>query len=98
MNRPVAIKVPTAALLATTQAREQFLHEARSVARLRHANIVTAHDFGQEANGRCYLVYDFIEGTSLADRLRQARCRRARGRRPGDTGCRGAATAFICKA
>ena len=70
MRRPVAIKLPTAALLETKQAREQFLHEARSVARLRHANIVTVHDFGQETSGRCYLVYDFIEGTNLAERLK----------------------------
>ncbi len=69
MNRPVAIKVPTGALLASTQARDQFLHEARSVARLRHANIVMVHDLGQDEGGRCYLVYDFIEGTSLAERL-----------------------------
>ena len=69
MNRPVAIKVPTAGLVQTRQAREQFLHEARSAARLRHVGVVTVHDFGQEASGRCYLVYDFVEGTNLAEKL-----------------------------
>ena len=78
MRRPVAIKLPTAALLETKQARDQFLHEARSVARLRHANIVTVHDFGQETSGRCYLVYDYIEGTNLAERLKSGLCRRWR--------------------
>lgn len=71
MRRPVAIKVPAGTTLTSAQAREQFLHEARSVARLRHANIVAVHDLGQDDTGRCYLVYEFIEGTSLADRLKQ---------------------------
>ncbi len=72
MRRPVAIKVPTGLDVPPndSQAREQFLHEARSVARLRHANIVAAHDFGQEPDGSCYLVYDFIEGITLAERLK----------------------------
>jgi serine/threonine protein kinase len=73
MDRQVAIKVPSLRLLASQSARDQFLSEARSVARLQHEGIVRAHDFGQEANGSCYIVYEFIEGTNLAERIKRER-------------------------
>jgi serine/threonine protein kinase len=73
MDRQVAVKVPSARLLETERAREEFLREARSVARLQHEGIVRAYDFGQEADGRCYLVYEYIEGASLAERIKPER-------------------------
>jgi serine/threonine protein kinase len=73
MERQVAIKVPSLRLLASQAARDQFLSEARSVARLRHEGIVRAHDFGQEADDRCYIVYEFIDGTNLKERIRPER-------------------------
>jgi serine/threonine protein kinase len=69
MDRQVAIKVPGSRLLASQGARGQFLTEARRVARLQHEGIVRAYDFGQETDGRCYIVYEFVEGTSLAERI-----------------------------
>jgi serine/threonine-protein kinase len=71
MRRKVAIKVPSARLMATDQAREEFLREASTVAGLRHEGIVRAHDVGQEAGGRCYIVYEYIEGESLAERIKR---------------------------
>src|SRR5262245_4645483 len=72
MDRQVAVKVPSARLLATERAREEFLREARSVARLQHEGIVRAYDFG-EADGQCYLVYEFVDGASLAERIKPER-------------------------
>jgi serine/threonine protein kinase len=72
MDRQVAVKVPSARLLATDRAREEFLREARSVARLEHEGIVRAYDFG-EAEGRCYIVYGFVDGESLAERIKPER-------------------------
>jgi serine/threonine protein kinase len=72
MDRQVAVKVPSARLLATERAREEFLREARSVARLQHEGIVRAHDFG-EADGRCYIVYEYVDGESLAERIKPER-------------------------
>ena len=46
------------------------MDEARRVARLRHPSIVPIHDVG-EYKGRLYLVFDLIEGASLADVLRK---------------------------
>jgi hypothetical protein len=73
MDRQVAVKVPSAWLVATERAREEFLREARSVARLQHEGIVRAYDFGQEADGRCYIVYEFVDGESLAERIKPER-------------------------
>jgi anti-anti-sigma factor len=72
MHRQVAIKVPSARLLATDRARAEFLLEARSVARLQYEGIVRAHDLG-EADGRCYIVYEFVDGESLAERIKPER-------------------------
>jgi serine/threonine protein kinase len=73
MDRQVAIKVPSAPLVATERAKEEFLREARSVARLKHEGIIRAYDFGQEPGGRCYLVYEFVDGESLAERIKPER-------------------------
>jgi serine/threonine protein kinase len=73
MDRQVAVKVPSAWLVATERAREEFLREARSVARLQHEGIVRAYDFGQESDKRCYIVYEFVEGESLAERIKPKR-------------------------
>jgi hypothetical protein len=73
MDRHVAVKVPSARLLATERAREEFLREARSVARIKHGGIVEAYDFGQEPDGRCYIVYELVDGESLAERIKPKR-------------------------
>lgn len=72
LDRFVAVKIlrPEIANDATFLAR--FQREARSVAGLRHPNIVQVHDFGTEA-GLSYLVLEYIEGPSLKQRLRALR-------------------------
>lgn len=44
--------------------------EARRVAQLKHHGIVTVHDVGNEG-GLCYIVFDLVEGSTLADRILQ---------------------------
>lgn len=45
---------------------DQFLHEARLLARFNHPNIVRVIDFFEE-NGTAYLVMDYYQGVSLAE-------------------------------
>ncbi|MFO0846495.1 MAG: serine/threonine-protein kinase [Gemmataceae bacterium] len=68
LGRVVAVKVPRAGTLTDRQDRDRFLREARSAARLRHPHIVPVHEVG-EWEGRPFLVSDFVEGVTLADRL-----------------------------
>jgi serine/threonine protein kinase/formylglycine-generating enzyme required for sulfatase activity len=67
-ERQVAIKMPRPDRLNTAQARAAFLREARHVARLDHPHIVPLYDIGEE-DGQCFLVYKFIAGQSLFDKL-----------------------------
>jgi hypothetical protein len=65
LQRTVAVKIPKAARIAM---KDAFLAEARRVARLRHPAIVSVHDVGTDGE-ECFIVSEFMDGGSLADRL-----------------------------
>jgi serine/threonine protein kinase len=71
LDRIVAIKVLRAGRLAGRDDIERFLREARSAAQLKHPGVVSLYDSGQTDDGTCYLVEEFVQGTTLAERLRQ---------------------------
>lgn len=66
----VAIKIMPPYFAAEEGFVERFTQEARVIARLRHPNIVTIHDFGEE-HGLIYIVMEFVAGGTLADRLQR---------------------------
>jgi putative two-component system response regulator len=68
LDRYVAIKVLPEFFAEDETYRDRFQQEARSVARLKHPNILGVFDFGQ-SDGITYLVLDLVEGGTLADRL-----------------------------
>ena len=68
LDRYVAIKVLPDFFAEDEAYRDRFQQEARSVARLKHPNILSVFDFGQ-SDGITYLVLDLVEGGTLADRL-----------------------------
>ncbi len=68
LERPVAIKVINPDLGTSRSVRQRFLQEARTVARLRHHNIVTVYAAG-DAAGLLYHVMEYVPGESLRDRL-----------------------------
>ncbi|WP_130330238.1 serine/threonine-protein kinase [Micromonospora kangleipakensis] len=65
LDRPVAIKVLTAAGLDEPMAAERFDREARAAARLTHPHIVAVYDFGTEEHDS-YLVMELVEGRTVA--------------------------------
>ncbi|MFI5068154.1 MAG: serine/threonine-protein kinase, partial [Streptosporangiales bacterium] len=65
MQRTVAIKIMAPNLMLDARARARFLREVRSTARLTHPNIVLAYD-AAEADGRCFLVMEYVEGRDAA--------------------------------
>src|SRR6202049_3479445 len=68
LDRIVAIKVLPAHLADRAELRERFEREARTIASLNHSHICTLHDIGQQ-DGIDYLVMEFLEGETLAQRL-----------------------------
>jgi len=75
LQRVVAIKIPKRSQVDST---DSFLAEARRVARLKHPSIVPVHDVGIE-DGTCYIVTEYVEGGSLADRMMQGTVSQAKG-------------------
>jgi tRNA A-37 threonylcarbamoyl transferase component Bud32 len=73
LERTVAIKVLRAGRLASASEVDRFLREARSAAQLEHPGIVALYESGQGEDGTCYLVEEFVQGTTLAQRLAAGR-------------------------
>jgi hypothetical protein len=70
LDRTVAVKILPQHLSAKPEARERFEREARAISSLSHANICHLYDVGVH-DGTSYLVMEYLEGETLADRLRK---------------------------
>ena len=68
LNREVAIKVLDAAAAADANVRRMFVKEARSLAQLKHPNIVSVFDVG-EVDNLPYIVMEHLAGGSVKDRI-----------------------------
>ena len=68
LGRLVAIKFVSEDLAADPKAAERLAREAQLTSALNHPNIVTVHDIG-EADGRPFIVMEFVAGQSLHERL-----------------------------
>ena len=68
LDRYVAMKVMPEFFAEEPSYRERFQQEARSIARLKHHNILEVFDFGYEEE-LAFLVMELVEGGTLADRI-----------------------------
>jgi phosphonate transport system substrate-binding protein len=66
----VAVKVLAPHLLWEEEFVERFIREARTARKLKHPNIVTIYDVGQEA-GLYYIVMEYLEGQTLTQEIRR---------------------------
>ncbi|MEQ8790593.1 MAG: serine/threonine-protein kinase [Pirellulaceae bacterium] len=73
LDRPVAVKALHKARQRDPRAVEQFLHEARLLARLKHPGIVGVHGLGRYPGGGYFLVLDLVEGEDLQRRIDRGR-------------------------
>src|ERR1700681_1221809 len=71
LDRTVAVKILPSHLSENPEAKQRFDREARTISSLNHPNICTLHDVGEQ-DGVDYLVMEYLEGETLADRLRKA--------------------------
>jgi serine/threonine protein kinase len=68
LERTVAIKILPEHLASDPGRRARFEREARTVSGLSHPNICALFDLGEQ-NGIDYVVVEYLEGETLADRM-----------------------------
>jgi serine/threonine protein kinase len=68
LGRIVAIKILPDHLSSNSELRQRFEREARAISLLQHPHICVLHDIGSH-NGTSYLVMEYLEGETLAQRL-----------------------------
>ncbi len=69
LNKLVAIKMlhPRG---FSDQALKRFDREARAARSLLHPNLITIRDYGVADEGQPYMIFDYIDGTTLAETIR----------------------------
>jgi hypothetical protein len=70
LDRTVAVKVLPSHLSSDENLRQRFDREARTISSLNHPNICHLYDVGSQ-DGTSYLVMEYLEGETLAERLRK---------------------------
>ena len=73
LNRTVAIKVLSAFFKDDPDFNRRFVREAKTMAQLRHPNIITIHDFGDQ-EGLPFIVMEYLTGETLAHILEKQGC------------------------
>ncbi len=71
LERQVAIKLMHREIASDSDQLERFRREARAVAQLNHPHVVGVIDAGEDEN-MPYIVFEFVEGETLKDRIRRA--------------------------
>ena len=69
LETDVAIKVLSAVDEGDDKARERLHHEAKVLAAVQHQNIVHVYDYGADDDDVPYIVMEFVEGETLADKI-----------------------------
>jgi serine/threonine protein kinase len=70
LERQVAIKLMHREIASESDQLERFRREARAVAQLNHPHVVGVIDAGED-NGTPYIVFEYVEGETLKDRIRR---------------------------
>lgn len=72
LGRDVAIKVLPEHLSGSSELKARFEREARAISSLQHPHICVLHDIGRdEASDTDFLVMEYLEGETLAERLKK---------------------------
>ena len=68
LDRPVAVKLMHDSMVTEPEQLERFNQEARAVAKLSNPNVVAVIDAGED-DGRPYIVFEYVEGETLKQRV-----------------------------
>ena len=70
LNSIRVIKLMRPSIAAEENANERFIREARLATKIHHPNVATLFDFSSLPDGSHYMVWEYIEGTTLTDVIR----------------------------
>ncbi|MGJ8641198.1 MAG: serine/threonine protein kinase [Opitutaceae bacterium] len=70
LDRKVAVKLLPPAVMARPNARERFLVEAKTLASLKHDNIVNIFETGETEAGAPYFVMEWVDGGDIKTQLK----------------------------
>lgn len=70
LSRYVAVKVLASHLSTSPELKQRMEREARAISSLNHPHICQLYDIGSQ-DGNDFLVMEFLEGETLAERLRR---------------------------
>ncbi|MGZ3440680.1 MAG: serine/threonine-protein kinase [Polyangia bacterium] len=73
IGRKVAVKVLLPEYSRNQEVVNRFFNEARAATLIRHPGLVDVIDFGYYQDGSAYLIMEFLDGESLAARLKRER-------------------------
>ncbi|MFN8160374.1 MAG: protein kinase [Solirubrobacterales bacterium] len=71
LDRQVAVKLMHREMSEQADQLQRFHREARAVAKISHPNVVTVIDAGED-QGRPYIVFEYVEGETLKQRISRA--------------------------
>ena len=69
LDRNIAIKLLPIETSADEAFVQRFQREARTLAKLRHPNIVALHEFGTTPAGHPFFAMEYVDGTTLAEKI-----------------------------
>jgi len=73
IGRKVALKAIHPELSRNPEVVSRFETEARAVNQIGNEHIVDIHDFGRTSDGEYYFIMEYLQGESLADKLKRER-------------------------
>ena len=71
MEKPLIVKILSPALAVDENIVKRFSSEARNISNISHPNILNVTDFGSDANGAVYIVYENATGETLESAIGQ---------------------------
>jgi eukaryotic-like serine/threonine-protein kinase len=73
IGRTVAVKILTDQGAQDPEARDRFLDEARTAAKVTHENVISIYDFGADPEKGLFMVMEFLHGEDLRSAIKGGR-------------------------